>query len=630
MAANQQNHLFSNKSKLMKKKDIDLTFNPHQQKSIYHQFSTMYNSIVKYTPANMSTQLIRDGHVSMRNYAGSTAFPIPIETSDSNILKCNMNTKDIVPTVSCYPDAVILEIRDAFNMNNPEKFIEHDNSDIDGILAKLKSHIGGTEDAYLTVFSKEKEMVYRHLYFAPTKHILDFAGPFSTDREHKGTTYNQYCTVMRQLEDKYSNYIDIFYCITQEQRKTEKYIHAHHNNFSIEYNDKYSHLFKLEYEKITQDDHAMFAIYKTFQHIYLIILLQYFIKQDHIEHISIRLSYSMHSQAIYINKQDTGRYIFYNSNNRSNGNSDCQNEQYPINASIDNDVRALLQLTYPDLRVYTHGKHQYELPLCAVFVHEFIKSMLDPSKTLNEKFYNLHWSTNKDAIIRSKQFDDLNRLIPSLQIKYNTFQRLDNDDDDTDAEKRLIEKSQYVQRNELKKFTTYYVICRNQGMNGFYSFDYKNATTESLHFFLRDKTYRIDKDDYARIFKHRAHDMFLPSASANAIVDDQDLIPGLQYHVQSPDVLASQYTPILGVHEKLMFVRHLGDGVKHFSRDSNTVFVDKDAIIRRAASALPKNTTRKASSSSSASASASASASSSASASASASSSSRKKKQKTK
>ena len=87
---------------------------------------------------------------------------VPIEESDINTLVCNGNTPDIVPSVSCYSDSVIIEIRDGYNLRYPRHFITNDDSDIKGILAKLKTQIGGREDAYLQVLPKEKKMLYKY------------------------------------------------------------------------------------------------------------------------------------------------------------------------------------------------------------------------------------------------------------------------------------------------------------------------------------------------------------------------------------------------------------------------------------------------------------------------------------
>jgi hypothetical protein len=146
MATRDDSHLFNNdefKSKSISKSEVT----KHKQQTIFYKFSNMFSNILNLTPINFDEQAVIDGHVTMQKYLGDRTFPI--EESDTNTLICNRNTPDIVQSVSCYPDSVIIEIRDAYNLRYPRHFIQNDDSDIKGILAKLKSQIGGREDAYL-------------------------------------------------------------------------------------------------------------------------------------------------------------------------------------------------------------------------------------------------------------------------------------------------------------------------------------------------------------------------------------------------------------------------------------------------------------------------------------------------
>lgn len=148
--------------------------------------------------------------------------------------------------------------------------------------------------------------------------------------------------------------------------------------------------------------------------------------------------------------------MFYNSN--------CQSNIYPLNVSIGKDVRTLLRLTYPNMRIYNNGQNQCKLPLRAVFAMTFIESMLDPNTPLEEKFRNAEAVENRDDFIKNHQFKGLNRLIDSLRLNRDAYQIVDTS---TDTNTRLLT----IDANNLKKFGVYYVICENHNMDGFYIFD---------------------------------------------------------------------------------------------------------------------------------------------------------------
>lgn len=394
-------------------------------KTVYQDFASMMNSIITQTPCNLNEQAIRDGNIYMVRYANNAVFPNV--RSDINTLQCVMESPEIVPSVSCYPDSVILEIRDTFNQQYPTQAITNADDDIKGILSRLKTHLGYQEDKLLSVFSKEKKMLYRYKYFKIGKYLRAFEGPFRESLEFEETVTDQYATRIRRLEEKYPNYIDIDYKI---RKNKHKYVDARHENFQLRYNDKYTQLFKDQCVKIMQDDEAIFFIHSTFSHIYLIILLQYFLREQHVTHISISLSYDCHAQAIYINKLDTGHYMFYNSN--------CQNHIYSHNALIHKEVITLLQYTYPDIRIYENGRHQYRLPLCRDFAVTFIESMLDPTKTLEEKLRHAQTAEDRDKCIKDCHFNHLNRQTNVLFVKNSAMQTVH---DDSNIVQNLLDKA---------------------------------------------------------------------------------------------------------------------------------------------------------------------------------------------
>lgn len=553
-------HLFDENKEFSSAK-VSLT--NHQKRTVYYRFGDMFRNIVNKTPINLNENAVLDGHVVMQKYAGDRVFPD--KKSNINTLICNENTPGIVHRVSCYPDSVIVEIRDAFNEKNPHVFITNEDSDIKGILAELKSNLGYREDAFLQVLPKDLELLYRYRYFAETK-FLDQTrcDPLDVDYESKYTAGRQYETHLLRLEEKYPNYVNITYHLGGEgnrQKYTSKYL-------STYYNDKYTQLFKNEYEKIAHDDKAMFLIHATFTHIYLIILLQYFLKMDKIDHISIMLSYTGHAQAIYINKTGSGHYMFYNSNGYT---------KYPLNASINKDVLTLLRLTYPDIRTYINGQHQYKMPLCAVFAMTFVESMLDPNKSVEEKFRNAEMYEDKDDFIKKNQFTQLNRHIDSLQVMHNVFQVVEDKDSNGS---RLLDRSKMVHRSQLRAKAYYYVICENQNMDGFYQFRSYGGDDYSLLFYLHDTSYVVKYTDHIMIFKHEAEDdMYLPSHRNSTTISDERLIIGMLYYVDERDY-------------RMQFLRHDVDGTKIFLDDQEKIIVGKNAIIRYKIPAATKKTLR--------------------------------------
>lgn len=394
-------------------------------KTVYRDFASMMNSIITETPCNLTEETILQEKVMMMGYANDYVFPD--EISDTNKLKCILDTPEIVPSVSCYPNSVILEIRNFFNQQNPTQTIKNADDDIIGILRQLKTFLGYREDKLLSVFPKKKQMLYIYRYFKPAKCMADFEGPYHEGLEFEETIYGQYHAPTRRLEKKYPNYIDIDYTITF---KHEKYVNARFRTFELRYNDKHTQAFKNECVTIMQDDESMFSIHYTFSHIYLIILLQYFLKVQHVTQISISLSYEGHAQAIYINKSGTGHYMFYNSN--------CQNDIYSHNALIEKDVLTLLRFTYPDIRIYQNGRHQYEMPLCKDFAYTFIESMLDPTKTLEEKFSRAQHAEDRDKCIKDCHFDNLNRYVNYLFVPFIYNQKID---DNSNIVQYLLDKA---------------------------------------------------------------------------------------------------------------------------------------------------------------------------------------------
>lgn len=572
MATRKKSHLFSGNQEFSKSR-VNLT--NHQKRTVFYRFGDMFDHIVKRTPANLNEKAVVDGHVVAKKYAGDRVFPD--KKSNINTLRCNGNTLGIVQSVSCYPDSVIVEIRDAFNEQNPHVFITNEDSDIKGILAELKINLGYSEDAFLQVLPKETALVYKYRYFAETKYLDDADyDPLDDDYEYQYTAGRQYETHILRLEEKHTNYVNISYLITGSE-KSQKYTAGYLLTY---YNDKYTQLFKDEYEKITHDDEAMFVIHNTFTHIYLIILLQYFLKRDEIEHISIMLSYTGHAQAIYINKTRPGHYMMYNSNGDSN---------ISLNASLNKDVLTLLRLTYPDMRTYFNGQQQYKLPLCAVFAMTFVESMLDPNKSLEEKFRNAEMYDNRDDFIKKHQFANLNRHIDSLQIKNDVFQDVKGNDDTI---YRLLDRSKIVHLSKLQAKAYYYVICENQNMDGFYIFhSYGGDNKSSLIFYLHESTYEIKSTDHRMIFKHDSEDdMYLPSQRSSTIMSDEELIPGMLYHIDIKD---------RNVFRIMQFLKHGHDKTKIFLDSTNVVSVDKDAIIRNKIPANTKKTLLPASSSAS-------------------------------
>lgn len=402
-----------------------------EKKAAFQGFSKLYKTIINHTRRNLNKELIDDDYVRLQRYAGETEY---VNLLDKNTLVCSLLTENIDPEVSCYPDKIILEIRDAYNKKNPRNKIKNADTDIAGILSQFKNkigEIGDMEDVYLTVFDRETELHYREKYFETTKYLNrqndEYDDYRSFDTEYNdGSTCHQFHPRLLRLEEKYTNFANInltFYGLHRKQL----YKFYDDDEATIEYNNKYTNLVKNECNKLTHDDEAMFMIHNTFKNIYLIVLLQYFLTRADIVQISIYISYNYHVYGIYINKTGPGHYIFYNSNG-DNG--------YLFMDNIDKDVLTLLRFTYPNVRRYINKKQQFTAPLCGVFVMSFIESMLNPSKSLEEKISYAIAEENRDDLIIKRKYEMLNRNIPSLraQIKSQTII------DDTDTLARLQKK----------------------------------------------------------------------------------------------------------------------------------------------------------------------------------------------
>ena len=220
---------------------------------------------------NLNEELIRGDNAILDDYAGDTVYT---NSSNKNKLVCSILTENIDPEVSCYPDEFILKIRDAYNERNPETKIINADTDIKGILSQFKSKIGkigDTEDVYLTVFPLEDQMVFREKHFETTKYLRRKDDIYTDFRSYGGeydtSAYHQFYPRLLRLEEKYPNFANINFNI-KEPYHAKLY---NDDNADLQYNNKYTHLFKDEYEKITHDDRAMFTIHKTFRHVYLVI-----------------------------------------------------------------------------------------------------------------------------------------------------------------------------------------------------------------------------------------------------------------------------------------------------------------------------------------------------------------------
>ncbi len=425
MTTRKQNNMFNRGN------NATLQIDETEKKAAFRGFSVLYKTIIENTRKNLNKELIEDGNAYLRPYTGITEY---VNLLDKNTLVCSILTENIDPEVSCYPNKIILEIRDAYNENNPGNEIKNADTDIAGILSQFKNKIGkigDMEDVYLTVFDRKKEMVYREKYFETTKYINRKNDQYNDYRSfyteyNNGTTYHQFYPRMLRLEEKYTNFANINLEFSGLHRNL-LYKFYDNDEATLHYNNKYTDLIKNECYKLTHDDEAMFMIHKTFKNIYLIVLLQYFLTRADILQISIYIAYNSHVYGIYINKTGPGHYIFYNSNG-DNG--------YLFMDNIDKDVLTLLRFTYPNVRRYENKKQQYTCPLCGVFVMEFIESMLNPSKSLEEKISYAIAEENRDDLIKKRKYEMLNRNIPSVRPVMERQKIVD----DTDTLARLQKK----------------------------------------------------------------------------------------------------------------------------------------------------------------------------------------------
>lgn len=385
------------------------------------QFKQLYAYIKKNAPKNLNEQLIRDSHVHVFDHthkwkkfdkrvptnAGKRS-PFQFDESKfvNNTRKCRRtNSRDIDPLVSCFPVPILLEIRDEYNkgiemeMGDADSELklgkEHriDSNDPKYIITMLKRYLRvDTEDRFLELLDRTKYQLYLNKYFLPAKR--------ATKIEGVGTCSHQYIESCRQYEERYPGYVNINYFINQDK---SVYFIPQNDDFKFIFNEDYIPLF-LEKIKKTQN----VAYYGTFTHIYLVLILEFFLELEikKVNQISISLAYNDHAQAIFINKTGNGYYIIYNSNGHDNPSK--------LDKSIDKDVSLLLNTFYPNRKTVYSGRHQYETQLCGVFSFNFIISMLDPGKSMEEKCKHIAKKENRDKMIIASQYDHLNKNMPYL------------------------------------------------------------------------------------------------------------------------------------------------------------------------------------------------------------------------
>jgi hypothetical protein len=335
-------------------------------------------------------------------------------TDQINKMVCNVATKDINRPVSCFPDSVIYEIRDAYNENRPEnKRINTDN--IEKIIRQLYYVFQcETEESFLSILpSVKKRKEYNYKYFAPSVQWNEKQNTFS------GTTNNQFPGVFNQYEDLYEDYASICYRCTDTQFQTVFQADIlYHDKYKKEYTELISKLKKKDFVNECQ-----------YTHMELIRIVRFFMNLNTINQISIYVSHSEHAQAIYINKHEK-LFIYFDSSSFH-----TYDEYVDINynnTKIRKEIHSLLN-EFSNQYLFTRNKQQQYLEgVCGLHAFLFIMTMIDPTMDRKKKIATLNREIDNDDDVRRKIYDYINpnmihRIVKVTNVAKLLRRRIRND-----------------------------------------------------------------------------------------------------------------------------------------------------------------------------------------------------------
>jgi hypothetical protein len=218
-------------------------------------------------------------------------------TMKKNTVKCRITNTKKNQDITCFPDHILFEIRDAFNTLNASRRIDSD--DPMTIVNTLRFHLQcERDDQFLDVFENEtKKKKYMFLYLAP---------PLLKEIHEIGSVDQQYTELMYDYESLHPSFVHIKYAFTEQERTTFTYNPSHESKVK-QYvknmnDDKNSHivnnLFKHK-SKQKYQSHSMF-----------IIILYYFLTLKEKTHIAICINLIEHTTCIFIDKSYGNSCVF--------------------------------------------------------------------------------------------------------------------------------------------------------------------------------------------------------------------------------------------------------------------------------------------------------------------------------
>lgn len=364
------------------------------------------------------------------------------------------------PEISCYPLSTLKILRNLYNARVREKYrINSDDPQV--IVSSLKFYLQvETEDHFLKLFKDFREY-QRHLddFFAPGQIFRKTkSGSIITYDDDEGMAYHQYQRLMRRYEKKYRNLVNIDYIVRSDVFDMRS--SAGHNHLFISpdydfFDINYSTVHKEAFIKSIQQNIKKFQdiIDCDCTHVYLILLLDYFLQVDNITQICVQVTHSGHAQGIYINKTEGGHYMFYNSQFFQRLNKGRRLDV--IDRTLDRDIRLLLENKYTNLNVAFNGKHQYENKLCVAYVYNFFITMLNPDKDYNTKLLDLSHDEDMEDDIKKIQFLQINKNMDYLFIKnyYNTGETDMDFDQALDKKKTMTGKGREISKTKKRRKT---------------------------------------------------------------------------------------------------------------------------------------------------------------------------------
>jgi hypothetical protein len=362
----------------------------------------------------------------------------------NNALKCKDNDSVKNHKLTCYPDHVLVELRDAFNIKYPEKAFY----DIlpERIIKLLHYYFGNNEDSFLDLIPNNKKK-YLFRYFAAP--LLGLPG--------NGSNPEQYVSLFLHYEIKYSHFAFINYSVIGNEKKihfNDKYI-SEIETFTT-YLENSRTIDKLFPDKVNKYDYF---------HTEFIIVLYFFLQQKHITYIGIYNGYEQHARGIYINKNKNGCIMFYDSQGYY-----FDYQETSMNTSLTTNVEHVMKMCFKKPTLYLNKQHQYNTSLCGVFVVTMLLYMLDPTKSTKQKLEHFMIVENRDEDMITNQTIQQNTNRFNIKYLANTYNR--------SISKKAI--SNIVYFDEIEIDNIYFIVDIIKNTCGYYVITCKDITMISF------------------------------------------------------------------------------------------------------------------------------------------------------